>query len=119
MGANKALHSAAPCNKVLRTECCTELRCLHNHFEGAYRNPLLMEFKDVVEQGFLNCLQLAKWTSMGCLLVFAGLNQGNKGIITSPLLPLPLDNKQMGYKKMFCCPSESKPLLMLQALHSG
>jgi hypothetical protein len=56
---------------------------------------------------------------MGCLLVLAGTNQGDKGIITSASLSLPLNNKQMGYKKTFCCPSESKPLLMLQALHSN
>jgi hypothetical protein len=31
---------------------------------------------------------------MSCLLVFAGPNQGNKGIIISASLLLPLDNKQ-------------------------
>jgi hypothetical protein len=56
---------------------------------------------------------------MGCLLVLAGPNQGDKGIITSASLLLPFHNKRMGDKKMFCCLSESKPLLMLQALHSG
>jgi hypothetical protein len=56
---------------------------------------------------------------MGCLLVLAGPNQGNEGIITSASLLLPLHNKQMGDKKTFCCLSESKPLLMLQALHSS
>jgi hypothetical protein len=49
MGMNEALHSAAPCNKVLRTKHWTELKCPHNHLERAYRNTLLTEFKDVVE----------------------------------------------------------------------
>jgi hypothetical protein len=56
---------------------------------------------------------------MSCLVVLAGPNQGDEGIINSALLLLPLENKQMGYKKTFCCPLESKPLLMPQALHSG
>ncbi len=51
MRTNEALYSAEPLNNVLRTKCRTELTCLHNKFKGAYRNPLLTEFKDVVEQG--------------------------------------------------------------------
>jgi hypothetical protein len=119
MGMKKVLHSTEPRDNMLHTKCPIKLRCLHDKFKGAYCNPLLTEFKDVVEQGLLDCLSLAKQTSMGCLLVLAGPNQGNEGIINSALLLLPLDNEQMGYKKTFCCPSERKPFLMLQALHSG
>jgi hypothetical protein len=56
MGTNKALHSTEPHNNVLCTKRCTELRCLQNHFESAYPYPLLTEFKDVAEQGFLDHL---------------------------------------------------------------
>jgi hypothetical protein len=56
MGTKKMLHSAEPHDDVLCTEYCIELRCLHDKFEGAYRYPLLMESKDVAEQGLLDCL---------------------------------------------------------------
>jgi hypothetical protein len=56
MGMKKVLHNAEPRDNMLHTKCRIKLRCLHNKFEGAYRNPLLMEFKDVVEQGLLDCL---------------------------------------------------------------
>jgi hypothetical protein len=59
MGNQEALHAAAARCEALRAELGQDTWCPQHDHERVDRDPLLVELKDIAQQGILNCLQLA------------------------------------------------------------
>jgi hypothetical protein len=68
MGHKPALHRAALHGEQLLVELRQDEGCPQRNRKSIDDNPLLAQLEDLVEQGFLNRLQLAEWASMACLL---------------------------------------------------
>jgi hypothetical protein len=65
MGTDPAIHRSTVRSEGLLAEVRREEGSIQRNNECVDDEPLLMLLEDVVEQGFVDCLQLARWARMG------------------------------------------------------